>query len=196
VEMRASQANLRPVAGFSLDALQDHGYLTARIARRLLADQRQGQDAFSAAMLQDAGLLVLMSSLPEVFAGLVATARATSRPLREIETEVLGVTHAEIGAYLLGIWGLPYTIVEGVAHHHAPGRVASTGFDVAGAVHVAGVLAQELIPSDPTHHVDIGNNLDEAYLQQRGVTDQLPAWRALAQQEVGPIGVLSGGQRG
>ena len=32
-------------------------------------------------------------------------------------------SHAEIGAYLLAIWGLPYAVVEAVAHHHRPTRV-------------------------------------------------------------------------
>ena len=36
-----------------------------------------------------------------------------------------GATHAEVGAYLLGLWGLPFQIVEAVANHHAPERGAA-----------------------------------------------------------------------
>jgi HD-like signal output (HDOD) protein len=36
------------------------------------------------------------------------------------ERHVLGTSHAEIGAYLLGLWGMPNTLVEAVAHHHTP----------------------------------------------------------------------------
>jgi HD-like signal output (HDOD) protein/CheY-like chemotaxis protein len=191
VEMRAAQAGMRPHPGFSMDIMQEHGFLTARIARRLLPEAQRGQDAFSAAMLQDAGLLVLMSSLPEVFAELLATARASGRALRDVEREVLGTTHAEIGAYLLGIWGLPYSIVEAVALHHTPRRGVSSELDVVGAVHVAGVLAQELAPFAPQSHLEIGNQLDEAYLEQLGLTAQLPAWRALARAELGGMGTAA-----
>jgi HD-like signal output (HDOD) protein len=45
------------------------------------------------------------------------------------------VTHAEIGAYILGLWGLPYTVVEAVAYHHFPGRVPQNGFDILASVH-------------------------------------------------------------
>ena len=86
----------------------------------MLSERIRGQDAFSAAMLADAGVLVLMSRQPRLFQEIVAEARRSERPLPAVEREVLGVTHAEIGAYLLGIWGLPYSIVEAVAHHHTP----------------------------------------------------------------------------
>ena len=42
--------------------------------------------------------------------------------------------HAEVGAYLLGLWGLPVPVVEAVAHHHAPAtRVAPHRFDILAA---------------------------------------------------------------
>ena len=40
------------------------------------------------------------------------------------EREIFGVTHAEVGAYLLGLWGIPFPIVEAVAFHHRPNEVA------------------------------------------------------------------------
>jgi HD-like signal output (HDOD) protein/CheY-like chemotaxis protein len=183
VEMRESQGQLRSFPGFSLDAIQEHGLVAARIARRLLPDKIRAQDAFSAAMLEDVGILVLMSRMPDAFAQAVAEARESRRPLHDVETERLGVGHAEIGAYLLGIWGLPYPIVEAVAHHHHPGRSGATTFDVMAAVHVAGALAEEAHPPDPGKHLGSGTRLDEGFLQQMGVHDRLPEWRALAREE-------------
>jgi HD-like signal output (HDOD) protein/CheY-like chemotaxis protein len=182
VEMRQSQGALAPCPGFNLDAVHEHGLLAARIARRLLTDRLQTQDAFSAAMLEDVGYLVLLSRMRDDFTRLVAQAIASARPLPEVETEVMGVSHAEIGAYLLGIWGLPYPIVEGVAYHHHPSRSGSTQFDVLGAVHVAGVLAEELRPGDAAH-VRPGMQLDQPYLEQTGVAGRLEQWRALAREE-------------
>ena len=107
-EVQKSQVRDRPPAPASTSTAADrHSLLAARIARRLLPRSPSAQDAFSAARLKDIGALVLMSRLPEQFRRIVELARASGRPIWEVETEVLGVTHAEIGAYLLGIWGLP-----------------------------------------------------------------------------------------
>jgi len=70
-----------------------------------------------AAMLHDIGQLVLMHRLPADYADVLAEAR--ERPLVQVERERLGATHAEVGAYLLGLWGLPEPIVWAVARHHA-----------------------------------------------------------------------------
>nr|PZM99085.1 MAG: hypothetical protein DIU74_12930 [Pseudomonadota bacterium] len=56
-------------------------------------------------------------------------------------TQVFGALHAGIGAFLVGLWGLPFPVVEAVAHHHEPQRVRQTGFDVLGATAVAHALS-------------------------------------------------------
>src|SRR5213082_1784367 len=66
--------------------------------------------------------------------------------MHEAETQIFGVSHAEVGAYLLGIWGLPYPVIEAVAHHHAPQRVASSQFDVLAAL----AVSHSLTPGDST----------------------------------------------
>lgn len=189
VEMRQSHANIPVCPGFNLDAVQEHGLLSARIARRLMNDKLKGQDAFAAAMLQDAGLLVLMSRLPDIFRKLVQTANESRRSLEEVETEVLGVTHAEIGAYLLGIWGLPYGIVEAVAYHHRPmaaGALGGMGLDVVGAVHVASALAEEMAGGRSAVHVGSGSRLDDAYLSSHGLAPQVEGWRKMVLSEMSP----------
>ena len=183
VEMRQAHTHAPPCPGFDIDAVQDHGMLSARIARRLLDDKIKAQDAFAGAMLQDTGLLVLLSRLSGTFVKIVGQARASGRPLLEVENEVLGVSHAEIGAYLLGIWGLPYSIVEAVALHHAPARSNARVWDVVGAVHVASALAEEMVPRKPERHIGPGVTLDREYLTKVGVADNLTAWRAIAAEE-------------
>ena len=191
VEMRRSQTAVVSCPGFSLEALQAHGMLSGRIARRLLqSDRTEAQDAFSAAMLADAGVLVIMSRLPELFRSMLDEARRSSRTLAEVELELMGLTHAEIGAYLLGLWGLPYTLVEAVAHHRSPIRVPVTPgkLDVTTAVHVASALAEQITRQDPGLHIGPGVHLDLAHLQAMGVTDRIPAWREMAFAEAGASG--------
>lgn len=94
-------------------------------------------DAYLAGLLHQVGLLLLASHLPDTLAPMVSEARATGRPLHEIEREQGPQTHAEIGAYLLSLWGLPMAVVEAIADQHTPGRLNGTTFGLAGCLHTA-----------------------------------------------------------
>ncbi len=152
----AGEFNYRP--GFDLEALQRHALLTASLTRFIAPRRLYSDEAFMAAMLHDIGELVLAMLGPDV--------------------PVDNVPHAEVGAYLLGLWGLPYSIVEAVAHHHHPSRAQSKRFDLVTAVHVADVLANEL-----EGHSD--STIDEEYLGALGIVRELEDWRAQARAHQG-----------
>jgi HD-like signal output (HDOD) protein len=78
--------------------------------------------AYLAGLLCDVGQLVLASAAPERLYVTQAEAAKAGSPAHVAEASTWGATHAEIGAYLLGLWGLPFQIVEAVANHHAPAR--------------------------------------------------------------------------
>jgi len=161
--------------GVSLEALRDHALLTAGIARRIVSGYRRNvDDATTAGLLHDIGKLVLAVEMPDHIRTATAAARESGRPLHVVEQELFGITHAEIGAYLLGVWGLPYPIVEAVANHHAPGRVPEPGLDALAAVHVADVLAHECDPEGRPHPAP---SLDLTYVEAAGLTAQIPHWR-------------------
>ena len=144
--------------------------LTAAIAGEMFPEAPD--DRYLAGLLVNVGLLVLASRLPEVLAPMVTAARESGRPLHEIEREFQRQTHAEIGAYLLGLWGLPMAVVEAVADQHTPGRLTPESFGLAGALHVAeGLLLDEAL-------------LDRAYLARVGVEDRLDGWREHAQRTI------------
>jgi HD-like signal output (HDOD) protein/CheY-like chemotaxis protein len=164
--------------GFSLERLHDHALVTAAIAARLVDDTRQIEDAFTAAMLHDVGKLVLATRAPQQFARALAAAHEQGRPMHDVEREIEGVTHAEIGAYLLGIWGLPYGIVEAVASHHAAAPVGRR-FDLAAVVAVANALAHEHEPEGAGHAHDV-----ERYAAALECADRVPRWRAIAAEQV------------
>jgi HD-like signal output (HDOD) protein/CheY-like chemotaxis protein len=192
IEINDGLGKIAPCPGFDFDRMQQQSLLSARISRQMLPDKMSAEDAFTASMLQDVGRLVLSTRTPQIFAELVASALGDSRPLVDIERERLGVTHAEIGAYLLGIWGLPYPIVEAVANHHTPARVAATGFDVSGAVYVAHSLASELLGS-----IDLApgaSAIEASYLESVGVSGRLSEWRALAAREATSLGITVSGR--
>ena len=175
------QFNNTQVAGFSAEREQGHSLLAARIARRLVDEKKVAEQAFLAAMLHDIGKLLMATYLPGEFEKALQASADSAQPCHRAEEAVLGASHAEIGAYLLGLWGMPYAVVEAVANHHHPSRVeGQVDFGVLGAVHVADVLARGQL-DEMAHAVA----LDDAFLQVLGVTDRLAGWRAIAAEEGG-----------
>jgi HD-like signal output (HDOD) protein/CheY-like chemotaxis protein len=157
---------------FSLPTFQRHALATGRIAAAI-APRRVGE-ALAAGLLHDVGELILAAELPEQWVTINALAAADGRPVEAVELEQLGTTHAEIGAYLLGLWGLPREIVEAVAFHDRPRRAGGRELTTTTVVHLADRLAREL---DGTP-----GELDHDWLAELGVAGELPGWRAVAAQ--------------
>jgi putative nucleotidyltransferase with HDIG domain len=173
------------LAGLSIEALQHHSLLVAGIASSMFTQKPEKEDAFIAGLLHDIGKLLLAMELPEHVQRVVDTMRREGGAMHLVEERLLGVTHAEVGAYLLGIWGLPYPIVEAVANHHAPGRVEQPAFDLVAAVHVADALACEqanpVVSGAERQNID----LDPSYLDKLGIGEQIGAWRETAKERAG-----------
>jgi HD-like signal output (HDOD) protein len=174
-----------PLEGFSLEELQRHARITAYIASRLPVPNHLSDIAMAAGMLHDVGKLIMAWKLPVRFKKLLAEVREEHCPLYKVEEREYGFSHAEIGAYLLGLWGLPYAVVEAVALHHAPNRVPHHTFDAASAVFIANLLARELNSSPPSP-VESEFESNEEYLASLGVQNDIPNWRAMA-AEVPPL---------
>ena len=165
------------MSGFSLAALGEHALRTARLARQIAG--ADGDHAFIAGLLHKVGQLVLAARLPHRFGEALDKARASNSGLLRVERDLLGLTHAEVGAYLLGLWGFRRSAIEAVAHHARPEQVGPT-WGVAGAVHVASILAAD--PDAP-----LGDEPEEdmtrvpaGYLERLGLGAELPKWRELA----------------
>ena len=104
-------------------------------------DQRAGRKAaFTAGLMHDLGKIVLAANFDEQYRGAQSLARKQQMPLCEVEKEFFGAGHGEIGAYLLGLWGMPLDLLEVAALHHQPSRSINKGFSVLTAVHVANAL--------------------------------------------------------
>ncbi len=127
-------------AAVDLDDLQMHAQRTAAVAQTLTLGAHFSDDTVLAALLHDIGYWVLIQECPRELEQAVELALAGGVCLPQAEYEILGASHAEIGAYLLALWGLPYAVVEAVAHHHHPTRVKSTGLDALSALAVAMAL--------------------------------------------------------
>lgn len=160
------------------DSLQKHAHRTAAIVSKLPLDPKSREIAIAASLLHDVGQLFLASKMPQKLTDAFTLANQRGCELFEAEEELLGSSHAEIGAYLLGLWGIPHLAVEAIAHHHRPTRIAHTGLDSAAAVYVAHLLAHE--PSASTDAWP--KQSDQTCLEVLGVWSQFEEFRNLATQ--------------
>ncbi len=106
----------------AIEQLQQRSLRTAQLAASMARLPEDASSAYIAGLLCDVGQLVLISACPERHYVTQAEASQQGIAPHEAELSTWGATHAEIGAYLLGLWGLPFQIVEAVAQHHAPAR--------------------------------------------------------------------------
>lgn len=138
------------IAGFSFDDERQRAAKVARLSFQLCSTKAARADAFMAATLHDIGKWVLAAEAPDLLRDALAVAAERGRPLHEVEMEVYGATHAEVGAYLLGLWSLPEAVVAGVANHHSPERVLAHAdeLDVAHAVYIADAALFGVPPTD------------------------------------------------
>jgi len=78
---------------------------------------------------------------PDHFSRAIQGAHEEKTPLFVTEENLIGISHAEVGAYLLSLWGLPVPLAEAVAHHHRPERVPHDSIDMIIVVYLANLLA-------------------------------------------------------
>lgn len=170
----------KSIPGFSHEALHAHAQHTAKMVGCVAGGSVIPGVGLIAGLLHDIGKLVLAEATPDHFARAIAGAYAEKRPLFEIEEELIGVSHAEVGAYLLSMWGIPYIIVEAVAHHHHPERVPHEKLDLLSSVYFANWLVHEH-DTESTGGVGLANSpLDAGTVAKLGVEHKLAEWRSTA----------------
>ena len=174
------QANPKFSAALGFEEIWNHSLATSRYARRIAelesADQNLIDDSFAAGLLHDTGRVILAVNFPEMVRGMLEHARTTGESLVELERTNLGVTHAEVGAYLMGVWGLRSAIVEAIAYHHAPGDCVHREFSPLTAVHGACALLKEVRAPEMTSG---RGALDLGYLAAAKLSDRPDSWREL-----------------
>jgi HD-like signal output (HDOD) protein/prolyl-tRNA editing enzyme YbaK/EbsC (Cys-tRNA(Pro) deacylase) len=116
-----------PDGPFGLNAFWKHSVYAARLvellARQLPGKQRpQRGTAYLAGLIQNIGRLVLGHAFQPEFYILNQFAQSNpNMPSHELEKNILGVTHDQIGAWLMESWAMPDELIIAVRHHHDEG---------------------------------------------------------------------------
>lgn len=143
IEVFSHMDHLRP-SYFVIDQIWRHSQAVGQSARgitqKVARDAGMAHDAFTAGLMHDVGKLALAINLKEEYRAAMRLSRQNNIPVWRAELEIFGATHAEAGAYLLGLWGLSFPVIEAVAGHHQPPSTLPSEFSALTAVHLANAL--------------------------------------------------------
>ncbi|WP_051822427.1 response regulator [Desulfonatronum thiodismutans] len=187
-----SQYDPRKCPRLSLARLARHSLMTATLTKRICAMENESrdiqEDAFLAGILHDVGKLIFAVNCPGLYDEILEMVAAKNMSLPAVEREVLGAGHAQLGAYVLGLWGMSDPVLEAIAFHHEPVLSTTTQFVPLTALHAANALTIQLQPEGPT---GMPEGLDADYLAFCGLSDRISLWEGMARDLFGMAEVES-----
>ncbi len=167
---RYNPISLKP---FSIELLWEHSQQVAELATQIAQTERAGdrvvRESGLAGLFHDIGRLTLASQLPGPYREVMGAMLSENLTAADAERRLFGASHAEVGAYLLGLWGLPDPLVEAVAWHHNPSACPGNSFTPLTAVHIA----------DAVLRADEGVLPDMDYLERLGLAERWDVWKEL-----------------
>ncbi len=174
-QMQAASAS-----GLSLEEFTHRSLRTACLARRIAEIEKARlpviEHAFVGGLLHDVGILILAHNFPPLYRECFQFCQRMGFTIQETEKLIFGATHAEVGAYLLALWGLPDDVVEAVGFHHRPLESGGHLFTPLTAVHVAvGIVSSPHQSENPEEFL----NVDYGYISVLGLANRIPQWLAL-----------------
>ncbi|WP_413204396.1 HDOD domain-containing protein [Rhodospirillum sp. A1_3_36] len=176
-----------PAPGDAIATRRFETFLThaeaSRVATEILCDVEglEGDprdNTITAALLHDIGVLILARYAPEKLTMAENAAKRAGVHRTVAEQAMFDCTHAEVGACMLALWGLPAELTRAVAHHHRPDMDGRPGLTPALLIHVARSLARTPITCDPDGPPEQWRALDIDLdaLRRLGLDNRLPLW--------------------
>jgi HD-like signal output (HDOD) protein len=183
-----SEFNQKNISWFNIDDLFNHSLAVSMYANTIIKNENLDQglinNSMMAGLLHDLGKLILATNFEKPYRQVLAEAQGTGKNLLALEYETFGTSHAEIGAYLMGLWRLENSIIEAIAFHHLPVRSMTQNIGLLTAVHVGNALDHEArAPSGENTELQY----DTEYLDKLEITSRIPQWRQVCRELTGRV---------
>jgi len=133
------------VSGYSRVSLWKHSVGVALLGKMIYRREfgERGENVYAAGLVHDIGIIVEHQFLQKRFEGILIRARREKKNLSQVESEVLGYTHTDLGRVLARHWNFPGEFVVGIGHHHSPMGIGEDFSRFASTLYVADCLCQE-----------------------------------------------------
>ena len=179
-----SEFSQRNYVWFNIDSLFNHSITVSTYAKAIVNNEKMDQElvnfSLMAGLLHDLGKLILATNFKDTYRQVLTETHNSEHNLWELELEAFGTSHAEIGAYLMGLWNLETPIIEAIAFHHCPAKSASNQMGLLTAVHAANALDHKNNSEQP---LESNLQLDHEYLDRLGISNRISEWRQVCEAD-------------
>jgi len=169
---------------FNIRALWSHSLSVAAFAKKIALQESEDKklidDTFIAALLHDVGKLILFSRMPEEYEQAILFSQEKGTALTEAEQQIFQARHCDIGAYLIGLWGLPGPVVEAIAFHHRLDDYPEMSFCPALIVHAADAIFYQL--NQDAYPGGELPQLNTSALELSGMSEKIADWTELCRE--------------
>lgn len=146
--------------GYSLckGGLYRHALGTAQVAERLarLTGMSSPEPAYTGGLLHDIGKVVLDQHVARFSPFFYRQVLAAGRPAIEVEREVLGTDHTQLGAMLAVYWGFPDNLKDVARYHHLPEQAPGQA-QLVTIVHLADLIMSRFAAGHELERIDTQN---------------------------------------
>lgn len=159
---------------FNLDLLRNHTLLVARLSKiiaKSIGLSKQHTDMASiAGLLHDIGKVVLITNYNTTYKVVIEEARTQNKSIWEMEKEVIGTSHAEVGAYLLSLWGFDEEVIQAVHLHHCPNLSVDENAGVLTSVYLGNIFEHRLVKLNENYAI---RPIDDIYVSRMNLTNKM-----------------------
>ncbi|MBF0171238.1 MAG: HDOD domain-containing protein [Nitrospinae bacterium] len=166
--------------GFSVERVWAQSLQVALCARELATDaglpKETREMAFLAGILHDIGLIMTAANHPDDYRSISRLTKSEGMTTFEAERSVMGVSHEQVGAMILGSWGLPPDVVDAVLYHHVPSAAPDEFRDnpILRLVHVADAIVDSGAKTRGE-----ASDFDQPFLASMGASADTDRWRTV-----------------
>lgn len=166
------------LAPLSHEQLTKRAFAFASLAKQIAQRQQESskrQDViYVTALLHNIGELIFNFMAPEKYQKVLDESKAEGIPPYEVEQRYFSCSHADVSAYLLGLWGFEQEILECVVAHHAPAKGHRKSHDLLDYIYGTEYL---LACEDAYEHVVLESGRD--FIENRDLLPKLKEWREI-----------------
>ena len=180
-----SQFNQSDFDTINIEEVWQHSMRVARFAKLICKEEgldlKLVDNAMLGGLLHDLGKLIFAANMPNEYIHVYRVTKEKGTPFHEVEKEMLKTTHAEVGAYLIGLWGLPDTVIEALAYHHYPDKIQVDGLSPFISVYLANLFDHQLSAKKAQSK---SIEIDKEFVKNNGFDNKIDLWRNLCEQDL------------
>lgn len=170
---------------FSINMLWDHSLRVAQFAKTIAYDAGLSEslhnDCFMAAMFHDIGKFIIASRMEREFSEIITLVEEEQCPVYSAERQILGTTHADIGAYLLARWGFSHSQISIIRTHHDESVVTAATPTPQMVLFIANCMDHELVHLRNRFN---RNSFDFIAKSDSMVKSQIDSWLNLCSNDI------------